>query len=497
MSIKFNPIRRILYAIYQKLNTGTAITGNVGILNATNVRINPATEETQSAGNSILGNILTQLQNQKDFEETVWIDTGNSNTVYIRTVTLNEGTGVKTITYSLPDGTTYLPVGPSVQASSSNDVEFSRNQYKANAGGTGYTTGNVISQILVLDTTTTTPSLRATLWYNESTLAFISTPTPGTLDPFEGNTTVSNPFALEATQLLVKSNTDNLTNWNESNRAKVNLIAGQAGIDGGPGAATTKTARVVLSDNVPSALGVNSSTTNLGSNAVFTGTSESTVGYKEIRIYVFSNVASATDGLSIQQSSDGTNWDIVDTYTISAGVGKTIGVPRQGIFFRIVYTNGASAQTSFRLQVVYDRVGGKSSSQKPMDAYSNETDLEQSQAFLMGFNGTTWDRLRLDSGFRLTIADTTTSAFSNGTATAVSSTAVQILAANVLRKGAVIQNQGNANVRIGITGVTAATGIRLGPGKSIVIRPPNIETSAIFAIREGATDSTVLAQEST
>lgn len=138
----------------------------------------------------------------------------------------------------------------------------------------------------------------------------------------------------------------------------------------------------------------NSSTANLGSGAVFTGTADDVATYSEIRVSIFSSHASATDGLSLQQSSDSTNWDITDTYTMSAASGKTVVVPRQARYFRLVYTNGGTLTTSLRIQTILNRSGAATSSQRASDAYTNETDLVQNQAFLMGYNGTTWDRIR-------------------------------------------------------------------------------------------------------
>lgn len=138
----------------------------------------------------------------------------------------------------------------------------------------------------------------------------------------------------------------------------------------------------------------NSTTAVLAGGATFTGTSEDALNYNEIRISVIASHISATDGLSIQQSEDNTNWDFTDTYTIPAATGKTYSIPRQARYFRVVYTNGATLQTSFRLQAIMNRLGARVSSQRPNDAYTNETDLEQQQSFLMGYNGTTWDRIR-------------------------------------------------------------------------------------------------------
>lgn len=138
----------------------------------------------------------------------------------------------------------------------------------------------------------------------------------------------------------------------------------------------------------------NSSTATLLAAATFTGTSDDCLNYNELRVMVIASHASATDGLSLEQSSDNSNWDITDTYTIPATTGKTYSVPRQARYFRVRYTNGGTNQSSFRLQTILNRLGAQSSSQRPGDAYTNETDLEQQQNFLMGFNGTTWDRLR-------------------------------------------------------------------------------------------------------
>lgn len=138
----------------------------------------------------------------------------------------------------------------------------------------------------------------------------------------------------------------------------------------------------------------NSTTATLLAAATFTGTGEDALNYNEIRITVIASHASATDGLSIQQSSDNSNWDITDTYTVPASTGKTYSVPRQARYFRIVYTNGGTNQTSFRLQSILNRLGARVSSQRAGDAYTNETDLEQQQSFLMGYNGSTWDRIR-------------------------------------------------------------------------------------------------------
>lgn len=97
----------------------------------------------------------------------------------------------------------------------------------------------------------------------------------------------------------------------------------------------------------------------------------------------------------------------------------------------------------------------------------------------------------------LFLRDATTAALANGAQTTVSSAAVSVLAANANRKTAIIQNVGNQTVRVGVAGVTATTGIQLTAGATLILGPPYIVTSQIFAIREGGADSTVFAAEIT
>jgi hypothetical protein len=143
----------------------------------------------------------------------------------------------------------------------------------------------------------------------------------------------------------------------------------------------------------------NSSTATLGGGAAFTGTADEITNYSSITIYVISNVASATDGLSIQQSNDGTNWDITDVYTVPAASGKTFGVQCTGRYLRVVYTNGAGAQASFRLQTILHAHMQRNSTVRPQDGRSNENDFSENLAYATAFNGSSWDRVRTVEGF--------------------------------------------------------------------------------------------------
>ncbi|MDB5162336.1 MAG: hypothetical protein JWM52_844 [Candidatus Saccharibacteria bacterium] len=160
-------------------------------------------------------------------------------------------------------------------------------------------------------------------------------------------------------------------------------------------ATVSATGAVSVGMTAPSIIStVNSTTANLAGAAVFTGTSEDVSGYGAVQISIFSSHASATDGLSLQQSPDGTNWDITDTYTISATTSKVISLPAASQYYRLVYTNGATLTTSLRIKSVFHVIAPNPSSQRPSDGYTNESDMLQSTALSSVFNGTSWDRQR-------------------------------------------------------------------------------------------------------
>lgn len=139
---------------------------------------------------------------------------------------------------------------------------------------------------------------------------------------------------------------------------------------------------------------VNSTAVALGIGGIFTGPAEETTDYADIRITVFADQPSATDGLQIQQSSNGTAWDISDNYTLPVATGRPFSVAASARFFRIVYTNGATAQTAFRLQTKFYKGYTKGASVRPQDGRSRENDMEEVIGYAMHFDGTNWNMQR-------------------------------------------------------------------------------------------------------
>lgn len=198
---------------------------------------------------------------------------------------------------------------------------------------------------------------------------------------------------------------------------------------------------------------VNSSTTTLGSNTTFTGTSESTVIYKSVIVSVFSDVSSATNGLSIQFSTNGTNWDFVYNYTITGGTAfsKTIQVASSN--FRVVYTNGSSAQTTFRLQSILAASQDAENTSYPMTnytpVYSNV--VEPIDAF--GDTSTTSKEPSIIVTFQYNINASIVTSTVTGTAAITQANAMAVLST--------VASAGTARLQsIGLTQYTAGTGLR-------------------------------------
>jgi hypothetical protein len=96
----------------------------------------------------------------------------------------------------------------------------------------------------------------------------------------------------------------------------------------------------------------NSTTSPLGSGAVFTGAPFEILKYSVVNVGLISNVASATNGVKLEVSPDGINWDHSHSTTYSGGSGTGYIFNCEFKYARVVYTNGASAQSFFRLQTI-------------------------------------------------------------------------------------------------------------------------------------------------
>lgn len=98
-----------------------------------------------------------------------------------------------------------------------------------------------------------------------------------------------------------------------------------------------------------------SNTTPLGISGVFTGVAHSLAERSAVSVIMFADEASAADGVELQFSRDATNWDTVYKYNLVANVGRIFTAPALSANFRIILTNGGTAQTIFRMTTYLHR----------------------------------------------------------------------------------------------------------------------------------------------
>lgn len=118
----------------------------------------------------------------------------------------------------------------------------------------------------------------------------------------------------------------------------------------------------------------NTTTALLGIGGVFTGTWQDCLNYQEVDVTVFTDKASATNGLVVQWSADGVTVGDTDTYTIAANQGNGLTFNPLFRYVRIVYTNGATAQTTFNLMTILRRGSTKGSSHRISDSLRDQND---------------------------------------------------------------------------------------------------------------------------
>ncbi len=128
----------------------------------------------------------------------------------------------------------------------------------------------------------------------------------------------------------------------------------------------------------------NSTSTPLLAGKEFAGTAVNVLNAAIIFVTVYSDVASATDGLHIRISSDGITWRTDDVFTVPAGTEKTFSFQPNKNYFRIHYTNGDSNQTVFDLQTVIKKMYCKPSSHRIQDNIVDEDDAELVKSVITG-----------------------------------------------------------------------------------------------------------------
>lgn len=108
------------------------------------------------------------------------------------------------------------------------------------------------------------------------------------------------------------------------------------------------TGNVSVQQNVLASI-VNSSVANLLAAGTFTGKAESTLGVAGIQCSIRTDQNCT---MHVDQSPDGTNWDVTDSFNVLSGIGfaTTTQAVNSYVRVRVTNLNGASPTTYFRLQ---------------------------------------------------------------------------------------------------------------------------------------------------
>lgn len=299
--------------------------------------------------------------------------------------------------------------------------------------------------------------------------------------------------------LQAESNVDNDTTLNlRADPTDDNRLLVQSTITDGTNTAVVNSSgqlHVVLMGMVDD---TNSSAVALLADATFTGTATDILDFGFVFITVFSDVASATDGLSVEQSSDGTNWDNTDTFTIPANTGKTYSFQPAAKFFRVVYTNGGTNQGAFRLQTVYKKTSSLPSSHRISNNLSPEDDASLQIAIIKGQNpGGDYVDFSATAGgnFKVSVEEFDDGAFPSGTnggPVTVGTTEVEMTFTGTTRSIMLQSDSDNTGkIWIGLTGVTNSGGnafVQLDPGSSMSM-DLNDASNALFAISDTASQN--------
>lgn len=239
---------------------------------------------------------------------------------------------------------------------------------------------------------------------------------------------------------------------------------------------------------LPGIVPTNSTAAVLAANGTFTGTFYDASLYSTLNVTVFTDQTSATNGLIIEHSSDGTNIDDNDLYSIVAGNGQQFSLPIPLRYFRVRYVNGATIQTMFRLQSKVHIGTPKPSSHRLGDILTTENDAELVKASLMGQKAdTTFGNARLSNNNEQGVTDVINVA-TQQRAQSVTATAAEAMggATRLVNRKFIRILPTNGTVYWGPSGVTVATGepVYKNQGKTIAYT----DNVPVFLVSAGTVD---------
>lgn len=128
---------------------------------------------TNAATDTMLQQVRDAIKAQIDIASTIWTD--NSGVFYNRRDIVNESTGTITVSFTDPTGTTASP-GVGLRPLSTTDKDTITDFYDVLTNGTGYSTGDLLSRIAILDANNSSTPTVVIIWVNFTTGLILGTP---------------------------------------------------------------------------------------------------------------------------------------------------------------------------------------------------------------------------------------------------------------------------------------------------------------------------------
>ena len=132
----------------------------------------PATETT-------LLQVRDAIKAQIALSSSIWTD--NTEAYFVRRDLVNEGTGAITVAWTDAAGAASSGPGTGVRPLSVADRDVLEVIFEATGAGTGYSSGNLLGRVIIIDVNGSTPTV-TTIWMNVTTGLSIAAPTGGTYE---------------------------------------------------------------------------------------------------------------------------------------------------------------------------------------------------------------------------------------------------------------------------------------------------------------------------
>ncbi|QKQ75579.1 hypothetical protein [Nostoc sp. TCL240-02] len=134
---------------------------------------------SNAATDTTLQQVRDAIKAQLDIASTIWTD--NSGAFYVRRDLVNEGTGTITVTFTDPTGSAATP-GAGLRPLATTDKDTITDFYDVLASGTGYSTGDLLARVAILDVNSGSPSATF-VWLNLTTGTILgSAPTSANIE---------------------------------------------------------------------------------------------------------------------------------------------------------------------------------------------------------------------------------------------------------------------------------------------------------------------------